>query len=114
MFWTVAEIVCKCNNNPDQSSTQTVWVTVATRAIIFCAATDLIRVGDVWAAVAGVSHTVPVPVQLVSVLNTLAVVQNVLQACWRKDNLVVSYHQQFQPSALIQNCRASLSLSLLS
>lgn len=53
----------------------------AIRTTIFRAATDLIRVGDVGAAVAGVSHAVSVPVQLVSVLDTLAVIQKVLQAC---------------------------------
>lgn len=47
----------------------------------FCPSpTDLVRVGDVGAAVTGVSHAVSVPVQLVSVLDTLAIVQKVLQA----------------------------------
>lgn len=40
--------------------------------------TNLVRVGDVGAAVAGVSHSISIPVQLVSVLDTLAVVQEVL------------------------------------
>lgn len=39
-----------------------VWVYGAIRTTIFPAATDLIRVGDVGAAVAGVSHAVTVPV----------------------------------------------------
>lgn len=43
--------------------------------------TDLVWVGDVGAAVAGVAHAISVPVQLVSVLDTLTVVQEVLQAC---------------------------------
>lgn len=47
----------------------------------FWAATDLVWVRDVGATVAGVSHAVSIPVQLISVLDTLAVVQNVLQAC---------------------------------
>lgn len=56
---------------------------------LLCRPAHLIRVGDVGAAVAGVSHAVSVLVQLVSVLDTLAVVQNVLQACWRYDDSVV-------------------------
>lgn len=61
-----------------------VWVYGAIRTTIFPAATDLIRVGDVGAAVAGVSHAVTVPVQLVSVLDTLTVIQKVLQACLKR------------------------------
>lgn len=43
--------------------------------------TDLIWVGDVGAAVTCVSHPVSIPVQLVSVLDTLAIIQEVLQTC---------------------------------
>lgn len=70
MFWPAAEIAWNCNNNPDRS-----------RTVIFWAATYLVRVGDVGAAVAGVPYAVSISVQLISVLDTLAVVQNVLQAC---------------------------------
>lgn len=81
------------------------WVNVATRAAISCAAAHLIRVGDVGAAVAGVSHAVSVLVQLVSVLDTLAVVQNVLQACWRYDDSVVWRHQQVESQSLTRTRR---------
>lgn len=56
---------------------------------MFWNATDLVWVGDVGAAVAGVSYAVAIPVQLIPVLDTLAVIQNVLQACWRYDNSAV-------------------------
>lgn len=46
--------------------------------------TDLVRVGDIGAAVAGVSHAVSVPVQLVSVLDALTVVQKILQTLHSK------------------------------
>lgn len=44
--------------------------------------THLVWVGDVGAAVAGVPHTVSVPVLLVWVLDALTVVQEILQACF--------------------------------
>lgn len=96
------DMACNVTINPDQSSTQTIWVNVATRTAIPCAAAHLIRVGDVGAAVAGVPHAVAVPVQLVSVLDTLAVVQNVLQACWRHDDSVVWRPQQFDSQSPTQ------------
>ena len=39
---------------------------------------DLVRIGDIGTAVAGVSHSISVPVQLVPVLDPLAVIQEVL------------------------------------
>lgn len=46
---------------------------------------DLVWVGDVGAAVTGVSHAISIPVQLVPVLDTLTVIQKVLQACLQND-----------------------------
>lgn len=43
---------------------------------------DLVRIRDIRAAVTGISHSVSIPVQLVSVHHLLAVVKEVLQA-WR-------------------------------
>ena len=45
------------------------------------AVTNLVWVGDIRAAVTGVSHAVTVAVQLVSVLDMLTVIQEVPQAC---------------------------------
>lgn len=45
------------------------------------ALTHLVWVGDVRAAVAGVSHAISIPVLLVWVLDALTVVQEVFQAC---------------------------------
>lgn len=67
----------------DQSSTQTIGLidADARRTVMFWTATNLVWVRDVGAAVAGISYAVSISVQLISVLDTLAVVQNVLQAC---------------------------------
>lgn len=46
---------------------------------VIVALTDLVGVGNVGTAVAGVSHSISIPVQLVSVLDSLTVVQEVFQ-----------------------------------